>query len=84
MFYNNDSRLNNESAFGDGIDININNANMNTNTNTNQNVNMNENFDQTYSVGSEPIIEPGREKVIQRNIIHEVKQDWFFLLDQIN
>ena len=70
MFYNDDFRQN-EFGYGDGIDININNNN--TNTNQNVNMNMNENFDGGYDMGGSPIIEPGRERVVQRNIVHEVK-----------
>ena len=60
-------------GYGDGIDININNTN--TNTNQNVNMNMNENFDGGYDMGTTtgPIVEPGRERVVQRNIVHEVK-----------
>ena len=70
MFYNNDDfRQETNYGYGDGIDININN--------TNQNVNMNENFNEfnnmNSEMGMEPIIEQGRERCIQRNIIHEVK-----------
>ena len=72
MFYNDDLRQNGF-GYGDNIDININN----TNTNTNQNVNMNtnENFDGGYDMGmvTGPVMEPGRERVVQRNIVHEVK-----------
>ena len=59
--------------YGDGIDININNTN--TNTNQNVNMNMNENFDGGYDMGmmTGPVMEPGRERVVQRNIVHEVK-----------
>ena len=71
MFYNNDFRQNNGFDLGDGIDININN----NNTNQNVNMNMNENFDGGYDMGmtTGPVVEPGRERVVQRNIIHEVK-----------
>lgn len=71
MFYNNDDfRQETNYGYGDGIDININN--------TNQNVNMNENFNDFNNMNTEmgmqePIIEQGRERCIQRNIIHEVK-----------
>ena len=72
MFYNDDLRQNGF-GYGDGIDININNTN--TNTNQNINMNMNENFDGGFDMGmpSGPIIEQGRERVVQRNIVHEVK-----------
>ena len=72
MFYNDDFRQN-EFGYGDGIDININNTNSNTNQNVN--MNMNENFAGGYDMGmvTGPVMEPGRERVVQRNIVHEVK-----------
>ena len=72
MIYNDDFRQDGF-AYGDGIDININNTN--TNTNQNVNMNMNENFNGGIDMGmsSSPIVEPGRERVVQRNIVHEVK-----------
>ena len=73
MFYNDDFRLDGNSGYGDGIDININNSNMNTNMNTNTNMNVNENEGMNYGMQSGPIIEAGRERCIQRNIVHEVK-----------
>ncbi len=73
MFFNEDFRQNNAFGYGDGIDININNSNMNTNTNTNQNVNMNMNDGMDYNMNQGPIIEAGRERCVQRNIVHEVK-----------
>ena len=71
MFCNDDIRQNGF-GYGDNIDININN----TNTNQNVNMNMNENFDGGYDMGmvTGPVMEPGRERVVQRNIVHEVKQ----------
>ena len=72
MFYNDDFRQDMNFGYGDGIDININNTN--TNSNTNQNFNMNMNDDSMGFGGVEgPIIEAGRERVVQRNILHEVK-----------
>ena len=73
MIYNDDFRLDGNSGYGDGIDININNSNMNTNTNTNMNMNVNENKGMDYGMQSGPVIEAGRERCIQRNIVHEVK-----------
>ena len=75
MFYNDDFRQDGNFGYGDGIDININNSNMNTNTNTNTNMNMNvnENEGMNYGMQSGPIIEAGRERCVQRNIVHEVK-----------
>lgn len=81
MFYNSDEvRQNGEYGMDESINIDINNSNMSTNTNYNTNYNANT-FDMNMSdpgmtmMGSiqGPIIEPGRERVIQRNIIHEVK-----------
>jgi hypothetical protein len=75
MFYNDNFRQDGNFGYGDGIDININNTNMNTNTNQNVNMNMNENFEGGFDMGmtTGPIMEPGRERVVQRNIVHEVK-----------
>ncbi len=64
MFYNDNYRQDNN--YGDDIDINI------MNNNTNQNVNMND-VDMTSYGNTSPIVEPGRERIVQRNIIHEVK-----------
>ena len=53
------------------IDINITNQNVNDNTNMNMNTNMmGGNFMQGSM--SAPIIEPGRERVINRTFVHEV------------
>jgi len=72
MFYNDDFRQDMNFGYGDGIDININNTNTNTNQNVNMNMNMND--DNMGFGGVEgPIIEAGRERVVQRNILHEVK-----------
>ena len=74
MFYNNDDlRPDMNYGYGDGIDININNSNVNSNTNANQNVNNNDVDGMNYGMQSGPIIEAGRERCIQRNIVHEVK-----------
>ena len=78
MFFGNDE-LRQNGDLGYGKDINIHLNNINTNTNTNSNFNMNQvdmNMgDPNMMMGSVqgPIIEPGRERVIQRNIVHEVK-----------
>jgi len=72
MFYNTDEfRQDMPYGYGEGIDININNTNTNTNTNVNQNIN--ENDSMTYGMQQGPVIEPGRERCVQRNIVHEVK-----------
>ena len=79
MFFGNDElRQNGDLGYGEDINIDINNFNTNTNTNTNSNFNMNQvdmNMNSDIMMGSVqgPIIEPGRERVIQRNIVHEVK-----------
>ena len=52
------------------INIDIENTNSNVNSFTNQGFDMG---DTTYGTMQGPIIEPGRERVVQRNIIHEVK-----------
>lgn len=71
MFYNDDFNQDMNYGYGDGIDININNTN--TNMNTNQNVNINENEEMMYGMQTGPVIEAGRERVVQRNILHEVR-----------
>ena len=79
MFYNDDFRQDGNFGYGDGIDININNSNMNTNMNTNTNMNMNVNEGYPMGTVSGPIIEPGRERCVQRNIFHEVKHGCPFM-----
>ena len=69
MFYNDDFRQDMGFGYGEGIDININNSNMNTN----QNVNVNEFGGMEYGMETGPIIEAGRERCVQKNIVHEVK-----------
>ena len=81
VFGNDELRQDNGYGYGENIDININNANYNDNTN--DNINVNTYTDPGFTMGNTqtmnmgtiqgPIIEPGRERVIQRNIIHEVK-----------
>lgn len=70
MFYN--DGLKQDGGYDD-IDINITNQNVNTNMNTNTNMNMNVNEGYPMGTVSGPIIEPGRERCVQRNIFHEVK-----------
>jgi len=74
MFYNDDFRqdMGFGYGYGDGIDININNSNTNTNQNVNMNMNMNDDG-MNYGMEQSPIIEAGRERCVQRNILHEVK-----------
>lgn len=74
MFYNDDFR---QDGFDD-IDINITNQNYNTNTNANMNVN-DVNMGGMAQTVSAPIVEQGRERVVYRNIYHEVPQDYPFM-----
>lgn len=66
----------NDNVIRDDMDINI--TNQNINTNMNDNINYNDVMDNNYSMpvqqGSvmSPIIEPGRERVVNRTFIHEV------------
>lgn len=76
MFYNDGLR---QDGRYDDIDINITNQNVNTNMNTNTNMNMNVNEGYPMGTVSGPIIEPGRERYVQRNIFHEVKQGCPFM-----
>ena len=76
MFYNDGLR---QDGGYDDIDINITNQNVNTNMNTNTNMNMNVNEDYPMGTVSGPIIEPGRERYVQRNIFHEVKHGCPFM-----
>ena len=75
MFYNNDDfRQNGDFGYGEDINIDINNFNTNNNSNYNMN-DMNTMDADTTMMGTMegPIVEPGKERVIQRNIVHEVK-----------
>lgn len=72
MFFNDDT-------IRDDIDININNENVNTNMNDNMNMNTNMmNMGDNYNMPVQqanvmaPIIEPGRERVVNRTFVHEV------------
>ena len=66
----------NDGLYRDDIDININNDNVNTNMNDNMNMNTVNSFD--YNMPMEqsnvmtPIIEPGRERIVNRTFVHEV------------
>lgn len=77
MFFNTDEmRQNGDFGYGEDINIDINNVNTNSNTNFNTNTfDMNVTDNSSTMMGSVqgPIIEPGRERIVQRNIIHEVK-----------
>ena len=67
--------LRQDNGYGENIDININNSNFNDNMNTYTESGFTMNNTQMMNMGTVqgPIIEPGRERVIQRNIVHEVK-----------
>lgn len=78
IFGNDELRQDNGYGYGENIDININNSNFNDNDNMNTstfNTGFTMNNVQMMNMGTVqgPIIEPGRERVIQRNIVHEVK-----------
>ena len=79
MFFNEEEfRQNGDFGYGEDINIDINNFNTNNNTNSNFNMNqvdmsMGETGMTMMGTVQGPIIEPGRERVIQRNIVHEVK-----------
>ena len=66
----------NDSFRQDDIDINITNDNVNTNMNDNMNMNTNMNmgggFQQSMGDVMSPVIEPGRERVVNRTFVHEV------------
>ena len=65
--------------FNDGfrqedVDINITNQNVNSNMNDNMNMNFNQNQMGGISMGDmmSHVIEPGRERVVNRTFVHEV------------
>ena len=71
----------NDNLRREDFDINITNQNLNFNDNMNDNMNMNYNemggYDMQMSspmMGSvmSPIVEPGRERVVNRTFVHEV------------
>ena len=64
----------------DDVDINITNQNVNTNMNDNMNFNEMESYAMPMSqpqMGSvmSPIIEPGRERIVNRTFVHEVPHE---------
>lgn len=65
----------NDNMRRDDVDINITNQNVNTNDNFNMNYNEMDNYammqPQMEDVMS-PVIEPGRERVVNRTFVHEV------------
>ena len=57
------------------IDININNSNSNINSNMNDNMTYNFNQMGDFGMGDSmmsPIVEPGRERIVNRTFVHEV------------
>ena len=66
----------NDGTYRDDVDINITNQNTNKNTNENMNYNMQDNYNMANIPATgdimNPIIEPGRERVINRTFVHEV------------
>lgn len=70
----------NESMVRDDVDINITNQNVNTNMNDNMNMNFNDmdGFGMPMQIQPQmgsmmsPIIEPGRERIVNRTFVHEV------------
>lgn len=58
----------------DDIDINITNQNVNSNMNDNMNYNNMGGYNMGPIAGSvmSPIVEPGRERVVNRTFVHEV------------
>ena len=62
----------------DDIDINITNQNVNANMNDNMNYNNMGGYGAQPMMGSvmSPIVEPGRERVVNRTFVHEVPQVW--------
>lgn len=76
MFFNDNMRR-------DDVDINITNSNQNVNSNVNDNMNMNYNEMEGYAMPMQqpqmgsvmsPIVEPGRERIVNRTFVHEVPQ----------
>ena len=72
MFFSEDVDLRQDMDYGENINIDINNTNTSANMNTfgNQNFNTQQ---MDFGTVQGPIIEPGRERVVQRNIVHEVR-----------
>lgn len=61
------------------IDININNQNVNANMNENMNYNFGQFGGTTMGDTMAPIIEPGRERIVNRTFVHEVPHDCQFM-----
>ncbi len=78
FFDNNDFRQNENMGYGENINIDIDNYNTNSNFNMN-NYDMDNSNDTVMGTVEGPIVEPGRERIIQRNIIHEVKHACQFM-----
>ena len=64
----------NQGMYDGDIDINITNQNYNDNTNMNTNMMGYEQMGGTSMMGTvaSPVVEPGRERVVYRNIYHTV------------
>lgn len=63
---------NNDGFRQDDVDINITNQNVNTNMNDNMNYNYNNMGGMTMGSMMSPIVEPGRERIVNRTFVHEV------------
>lgn len=66
----------NEGYRQDDIDINITNQNVNSNTNENFNAMGMGGYGNSPIMGNvmNPVIEPGRERIVNRTFVHEVPQ----------
>ena len=74
MFFCDETDLRQDMDYGENINIDINNANTSANMGTFSNQNFDFNTQQMdFSTVQGPIVEPGRERVVQRNIVHEVR-----------
>ena len=71
MFFSDESDLRQDMDYGENINIDINNTNSNMNTFSNSFEDSSQNMN--FGTVEGPIIEPGRERVVQRNIVHEVR-----------
>ena len=75
----------NDAMGRDDLDINITNQNVNTNMNDNMNYNEVGGYEMMPAQQGNmmsPIIEPGRERIVNRTFVHEVPQEWEFMIDQ--
>ena len=67
----------NEGYRQDDIDINITNQNVNSNTNENFNAMGMGGYGSSTVMGNvmSPVVEPGRERIVNRTFVHEVPHD---------